>query len=67
MDVKKFNITDDEQLALDLLHQKKILITRGGGFNWGEPDHFRIVYLPRMEVLRESMEDLADFFAHYRQ
>ncbi len=67
MDVKKFNITDDEQFALDLLHQKKILITRGGGFNWGEPDHFRIVYLPRMEVLKESMEDLADFFAHYRQ
>ncbi len=67
MDVKKFNITDDEQFALDLLHQKKILITRGGGFNWAEPDHFRIVYLPRMEVLKESMEDLADFFAHYRQ
>ena len=67
MDIKKFNITDDEQFALDLLHQKKILITRGGGFNWGEPDHFRIVYLPRMEVLKESMEDLADFFAHYRQ
>lgn len=52
MDVKKFNITDDEQFALDLLHEKKILITRGGGFNWAEPDHFRIVYLPRMEVLK---------------
>lgn len=67
IDVKKFNITDDEQFALDLLHQKRILITRGGGFNWHEPDHFRIVYLPRMEVLHEAMEDLADFFAHYRQ
>ena len=67
MDIKKFNITDDEQFALDLLHEKKILITRGGGFNWAEPDHFRIVFLPRMEVLRESMEDLADFFAHYHQ
>ena len=67
IDVKKFNITDDEQFALDLLHEKRILITRGGGFNWAEPDHFRIVYLPRMEVLRESMEDLADFFARYRQ
>ena len=67
MDVKKFNITDDEQFALDLLHEKKILITRGGGFNWGEPDHFRIVYLPRMEVLKESLEDLADLFDHYRQ
>ena len=67
MDVKKFNITDDEQFALDLLHQKRILITRGGGFNWDKPDHFRIVYLPRMEVLREAMTDLADFFEHYRQ
>lgn len=67
MDVKKFNIADDEQFALDLLHQKRILITRGGGFNWDKPDHFRIVYLPRMEVLREAMTDLADFFEHYRQ
>ena len=67
MDVKRFNITDDEQFALDLLHEKRILITRGGGFNWGAPDHFRIVYLPRMEILHEAMEDLADFFAHYRQ
>lgn len=67
MDVKKFNIIDDEQFALDLLHQKRILITRGGGFNWDKPDHFRIVYLPRMEVLREAMTDLADFFEHYRQ
>ena len=67
IDVKKFNITDDEQFALDLLHEKHILITRGGGFNWPEPDHFRIVYLPRMGVLREAMTDLADFFSHYRQ
>ena len=36
LDVKKFNITDDEQFALDLLHEKHILITRGGGFNWDE-------------------------------
>ena len=67
MDVERFNITDDEQFALDLLHEKRILITRGGGFNWGKPDHFRIVYLPRMEVLHEALTDLADFFVHYRQ
>ncbi|WP_303249031.1 aminotransferase class I/II-fold pyridoxal phosphate-dependent enzyme [uncultured Slackia sp.] len=67
IDVKKFNITDDEQFALDLLHQKKILITRGQGFNWHKPDHFRIVYLPRIEVLAEAMDSLQDFFAHYRQ
>ena len=65
--MKKFNITDDEQFALDLLHQKKILITRGQGFNWHKPDHFRIVYLPRIEVLAEAMDSLQDFFAHYRQ
>ena len=67
MDVKKFNITDDEQFALDLLHEKHILITRGGGFNWHEPDHFRIVFLPSMRVLHEAMGELADFFEHYRQ
>lgn len=67
MDIKKFNITDDEKFALDLLHEKRILITRGGGFNWDKPDHFRIVYLPRMGVLREAMGQLADFFAHYHQ
>ena len=67
MDVKRFNIHDDEQFALDLLHEKHILITRGMGFNWSEPDHFRIVYLPRMSVLEEAMEDMGDFFEHYRQ
>lgn len=67
LDVKRFNITDDERFALDLLHEKHILVTRGRGFNWEAPDHFRIVYLPRIEVLREAIESLADFLAHYRQ
>ena len=67
IDIKKFNITDDEQFALDLLHEKKILITRGGGFNWQEPDHFRVVYLPRVEVLNEAMNKLGDFLTTYRQ
>ena len=67
LDVKKFNIHDDEQFALDLLHQKKILVTRGGGFNWDQPDHFRVVYLPRIDVLAECMDDLADFLSTYHQ
>ena len=67
IDVKKFNITNDEQFALDLLHEKRVLIVPGKGFNWHKPDHFRVVYLPRMDVLQECMEDLADFMAHYRQ
>ncbi|KAB7791292.1 aminotransferase class I/II-fold pyridoxal phosphate-dependent enzyme [Bifidobacterium leontopitheci] len=67
LDVEKFNITDDEQFALDLLHDKRILITRGGGFNWHEPDHFRIVYLPRIEVLKDAVDKLTDFLSYYRQ
>ena len=67
VDVKKFNITDDEQFALDLLRDKKILLIHGGGFNWGQPDHFRVVYLPRIEVLKEAMGKIADFFSYYKQ
>ncbi|MDY2625924.1 MAG: aminotransferase class I/II-fold pyridoxal phosphate-dependent enzyme [Coriobacteriales bacterium] len=67
IDVKKFNITDDVRFALDLLKRKKVLIVQGSGFNWQEPDHFRIVYLPRIEVLRECMEKIADFLATYWQ
>ncbi|WP_404801615.1 aminotransferase class I/II-fold pyridoxal phosphate-dependent enzyme [Bifidobacterium saimiriisciurei] len=67
LDVKKFNISDDEQFALDLLHDERILITRGGGFNWHEPDHFRIVYLPRIEVLKDATTKLTEFLSYYRQ
>ena len=67
IDVERFNIRDDEQFALDLLKQKKILITCGTGFNWHKPDHFRIVYLPETRVLEEAVDKMTDFFAHYRQ
>ena len=67
LDVKRFNITDDEKFALDLLRDKKILLIHGGGFNWHQPDHFRIVYLPRMEVLESAMTELADFLQYYHQ
>ncbi len=67
LDIKKFNITNDEKFALDLLKEKKILIVHGGGFNWGQPDHFRIVYLPRVETLKESVEKIGDFLSFYRQ
>ena len=67
IDIKKFNITNDEQFALDLLRDKKILIIHGGGFNWAQPDHFRVVYLPRLEVLEESAGKIADFLSYYKQ
>lgn len=67
VDTKKFNITNDEQFAYDLLREKKILLIQGSGFNWKEPDHFRIVYLPRIEILQDAMRKLSDFLSHYRQ
>ena len=67
IDTQKFNIVNDEQFALDLLRKKKILIIHGGGFNWDKPDHFRVVYLPRIEVLSDAMEKLADFLSTYKQ
>lgn len=67
LDIKKFQIRDDERFALDLLKEKKILIIHGGGFNWHQPDHFRVVYLPRIEVLGEAAGSLADFLSSYRQ
>lgn len=67
IDVKKFNIINDEKFALDLLRDKKILLIHGGGFNWQNPDHFRIVYLPRVGVLKESVGKIADFLSYYHQ
>ena len=67
LDVKKFNIFDDQQFALDFLREKRVLIVPGSGFNWKQPDHFRVVYLPRMEVLADAANSLADFLSTYRQ
>lgn len=67
LDPKKFNIHDDDQFALDLLRDKKVLIVPGKGFNWETPGYFRIVYLPRRAVLGEALDKLADFLAYYRQ
>ena len=67
IDVKKFHIYDDEKFALDFLREKKVLVTHGKGFNWDKPDHFRIVYLPRVEELKTATEKLADFLKTYHQ
>ena len=67
IDTKKFNIVNDEKFALDLLKEKKILLVHGGGFNWQQPDHFRVVYLPRIEVLKEAAGKIRDFLEHYQQ
>ena len=65
--MKKFNITSDKQFASDLLDACKILIVPGSGFDWPEPDHFRIVMLPKPEDLREAMTRMGNFLDGYRQ
>ena len=67
IDVKKFNIHDDQQFALDFLREKRVLIVPGSGFNWKQPDHFRIVYLPQKEILTDAAAKLTDFLSTYRQ
>ena len=67
IDTKRFNITNDEKFALDLLKEKKLLLVNGRGFNWKEPDHFRVVYLPRMEILEDAVERLTSFLRYYKQ
>ena len=67
LNVKKFNIHSDEQFALDLLHDKLILISHGGAFNWQNPDHFRVVYLPRITMLKETVSEIGDFLSTYHQ
>ena len=56
---------DDEEFVIDLLRAKKILVTHGTGFNWFEPDHFRLVTLPDVEVLTEAIGRIADFLETY--
>lgn len=67
LDVKKFDILNDEKFVLDFLREKHVLIVHGGGFNWKEPDHFRIVYLPRVKELKEAVGNLRSFLNGYHQ
>ncbi|MDN5834524.1 aminotransferase class I/II-fold pyridoxal phosphate-dependent enzyme, partial [Brevibacterium sp.] len=67
LDVEKFDIVDDEQFALDLLREQKILVSHGTAFNWSRPDHFRLVTLPSVEVLGESINRLGEFLSGYKQ
>lgn len=67
LDKEKFNLKDDEKFVLDFLKEKKVLLTHGGGFHWEEPDHFRVVYLPEVEVLKKAVEGMKDFLSYYRQ
>ena len=67
IDIKKFNIHNDERMVLDLLEQQKILVVHGTAFNWSQPDHFRVVFLPRPEDLTLALDKMGQFFSSYKQ
>lgn len=67
IDTDKFNITSDEQFAFDLLKEQKILVSHGSAFNWKQPDHFRLVFLPDTQTLKSALERLGNFLDDYKQ
>ncbi|HEM5895828.1 TPA: pyridoxal phosphate-dependent aminotransferase [Streptococcus suis] len=67
IDREMYRVDDDEQFVLDFLKQEKVLLVHGRGFNWKDPDHFRIVYLPRVDELAEIQEKMSRFLRQYRR
>jgi alanine-synthesizing transaminase len=67
LDPEIYPIEDDQQFVADLLKEEKVLLVQGSGFNWGKPDHFRVVFLPHEDVLKEAIGRLARFLERYRQ
>jgi alanine-synthesizing transaminase len=67
VDTAHFNVKNDEQMMFDLLKAEKILLVHGRAFNWPEPDHFRLVFLPNKDDLTDAMQKMQRFFKDYRQ
>ncbi|EKT55618.1 pyridoxal phosphate-dependent aminotransferase [Providencia sneebia] len=67
IDIKRFNIHDDQKMILDLLLQEKVLLVQGTAFNWPEPDHFRIVTLPYADDLEMAINKFGRFLENYHQ
>ncbi len=67
LDPKMYPIANDQQFVLELLKDEKVLVVQGTGFNWIEPDHFRMVFLPNGDDLREAVSRIERFLDHYRK
>lgn len=67
LDPEIYPIEDDEAFALDLLRQEKVLVVQGTAFNWPKPDHFRIVFLPSPDDLRESIGRIGRYLERMRK
>ena len=61
LDPKVYPIADDRQFFLELLQETRVMLVQGTGFNWPTPDHFRIVFLPHEDDLREAVGRIARF------
>jgi alanine-synthesizing transaminase len=66
LDPKVYPIQDDQQFFLELLQETKVMLVQGTGFNWKTTDHFRIVFLPHEDDLREAISRIAKFLENYR-
>jgi alanine-synthesizing transaminase len=67
LDPKVYPIQDDQQFFLELLQETKVMLVQGTGFNWADTDHFRIVFLPHEDDLREAIGRIAKFLENYRK
>jgi alanine-synthesizing transaminase len=67
LDPEMYPIENDQEFIANLLREEKVLLVQGSGFNWPKPDHFRIVFLPHEDILREAIARLAKFLERYRQ
>ncbi|GHT81123.1 aminotransferase [Betaproteobacteria bacterium] len=67
LDPKLYPITDDQAFIAELLDAERVLLVQGSGFNWPYPDHFRLVFLPYEEDLREAVGRIARFLDGYRK
>jgi alanine-synthesizing transaminase len=67
LDPKIYPITNDQDFIAELLKEEKVLLVQGSGFNWNKPDHFRLVFLPNEDVLREAIRRIARFLKKYRE
>lgn len=66
IDRNVYDVKDDQQLILDFLLQEKVLLVQGTGFNWPDPDHFRIVFLPRAAEIENAIERFGDFLQNVK-
>jgi alanine-synthesizing transaminase len=67
LDPKVYPIQNDQQFILEMLEEEKVLVVQGTGFNWPNPDHFRVVFLPHEEVLREAFQRMERFLVGYNK